>query len=100
MDNAAAVTEMHRCHDLLELLPGIFFCHSSVSHQVVCTSKQNTIAGFRKGTQCFYRLPVHVQDPVLQMSQVNIKVYSFGGIWDFKAQRGNFISFLQEKLSF
>lgn len=37
MDDVAAVTEMDCCNNLLELLPGIFFRHTPMSHQVVCT---------------------------------------------------------------
>lgn len=39
VNNAAAVTEMHRGHDLLEFLPGVLLGHAAVRHQVVCERK-------------------------------------------------------------
>lgn len=36
VDDVAAVAEMDSCHDLLELLPGVLFCHTPMSNQVVC----------------------------------------------------------------
>lgn len=38
VDDVAAVTEMDGGHDLLELLPGVFLSHPTVSHQVVCNT--------------------------------------------------------------
>jgi len=33
--DVAAVAEVHRRHDLLELLPGVLLRHAAVGHQVV-----------------------------------------------------------------
>lgn len=39
VDDVAAVAEVDSCHNLFELFPGILFCHSPMSHQMVYAEK-------------------------------------------------------------